>query len=250
MSFRSAVLLAAVASAPGPLAAQHDYHNLDRGHPIATEDAFPIEWQAIEFTLPVHAEREGGAGRTVVAPEVAWGVIPNGMFGVAVPISLRDVSGSQWSMRGFGLVNVAREGSSPVAVALRVDGTHTTRGYLQSFGVVATRSFGLTRVHANAGVTIGKVEAAPELEPPGRWQASIAVDRTLWRHALLLAGEALLVHTLDGRTAWLGGAGVRWQLDPGYLLAAGVSRRLASDGPDLAVTLGLTRAISIRGGAR
>ncbi len=250
MSFRSAVLLAAVASAPGPLAAQHDYHNLDRGHPIATEDAFPIEWQAIEFTLPVHAERHDGVGRTVVAPEVAWGLIPNGMFGVAVPISLQHASGSQWSMRSFGLVNVAREGGSPIAIAIRADGTHTERGYLQSLGLVATRSFGLTRLHVNAGVTVGKADAAPVDEPPGRWQASIAVDRTLWRHAVLLVGEAVLTRTLEGRTAWLGGAGIRWQLDPGYLLAAGLSRRLAADGPDLAMTLGVTRAISIRGGAR
>lgn len=244
------LLLVAAAFGSAPLAAQHDYHNLDRGHPIATEDAFPVEWQALEFTLPVHAERRDGASRTVIEPEVAWGLMPNGMVGVAVPISLQHVAGSPWSMRTFALVNVGREGGSPVAIALRGDGTSTSRGYLQSVGLVVTRSFGLTRLHANAGVTIGKADVAPVDEPPGRWQASLAVDRTLWRHALLLAGEAIVVRTLEGRTEWLGGAGIRWQLDPAHLLAAGLSRRLASDGPDLAMTLGITRAVSVRRGAR
>ncbi len=245
---RLALLLAFAAA---PLAAQHDYHNLDRGHPAITEDAYPVEWQALEMTLSGHGERHDGINRSIIEPELAWGALPNLMFGLAVPIAL-DRQGVGWGLRVFTLINFNTESRRLPALALRVEGPNNRPGKspLTMLTAIATRSWGVTRLHLNAGVTIGSADAASDLEPPPRWQGSLAVDHTLWRHAVLLVAEAVVARPLGGGTTWLGGAGMRWQLDPSLILDAGVSRRLASDGPDLAVTLGLTRAISVRGGAR
>ncbi len=81
-----------------------------------------------------------------------------------------------------------------------------------------------------------------------RWSGSVAVDWTLFRSSLLLVLEGLAEQEVQGApTTVLLGAGARWQMSPTVVLDAGLSRRLTSAGPDVGLTVGLTRVSSVAG---
>jgi hypothetical protein len=252
--------LAVVGAAASPLAAQLDYRNLDDHRPVRTEDAYTIERYAFEFMLPA----EYGAGvsgeRTLVlAPEVAYGIVMNGQLGLKLPVALRQDDGAadEWGLAGprlFALYNLNTEGPSLPGFALRTDvafpiGGLAGSGARLSVKAMATRGWGLTRLHVNAGASFGSggADAAVDAEPD--WMVTAALDRTLLRHSLLFIGE-LAVLRMPGSSATevTASLGARYQLTPTLVLDGGVGRRLTSDaGPDFEFTVGLTHAFGIAG---
>ena len=97
--------------------------------------------------------------------------------------------------------------------------------------------------------------STPAADAPPRWAATFAVDRTLWRHSLLLIGEVVAAEPLEAeRTDWRAGIGMRWQATPTLVLDLGGFRRLSREGADLGLTLGLSHSFALAammpGGAR
>jgi hypothetical protein len=239
------------------LAAQIDYRNLDHERPVATEDAYPVERHAFELLLPLRTERERGGDRLHLLPlELEYGIVDNAQIGVALPFAAVDATGSdtEWGLAGvsaFGLYNFNTEG--PVLPALSVgadvalpvgslaadDARVTLRG-------IATRSWGLTRLHFNAVRSFGSGDE-PGVEFAPRWSYSLAVDRTLFRQSLLLVGEVLTQRAVRDRPVELNAAiGARYQLSPTLVLDAGIARRLRSRaGPDYDLTIGLSHAFGL-----
>ena len=118
---------------------------------------------------------------------------------------------------------------------------------LLSLKAIATRTFGLTRLHLNGAWTFGtSATEGPRLEAPPRWFAGAAVDYTFFRSSLLLVGEVTASQDYDGAPVGvIAGAGARWQWTPTLVLDAGVARRLTGNaGPDLEVTAGLSHAFA------
>lgn len=234
---------------PVTVAAQHDYRNLDRGRPLSTEDAYPVEAGALEVMVPWSFERESGASGIMFEPELMWGVLRNAMIGVGAPILVGDEGGLA-GLRPFVFYNFNTEGRLP-AVAVRLDVT-TPVGALGGerpigmLTLILTRSLGATRFHVNGGVSIGSANGPLEDHPPHE-AVSVGVDHTLWRRSVVIMAD--VERKASGRDAWwLVGAGLRLQATPTMVFDVGVQRRISQIGPDLVLTAGVTRAFSMIGG--
>lgn len=241
----------------GSLAAQIDYRNLDRERPVATEDAYPVERHAFELLLPLRTERERGGDRLHLIPlEVEYGIFDNTQVGVGLPIASLEETGSdaEWGIAGLGLsglYNFNTEGPVLPALSLGADVTLPVGSLAGddariSLRGVATRSWGLTRLHFNATRSFGS-EDRPGVEFAPRWSYGLAVDRTLFRQSLLLVGELLAQRAVGGSPVEVNAAvGARYQLAPTFVLDAGLARRLRSEaGPDYDLTLGISHAFGL-----
>lgn len=249
----------ALAAAVHPLAAQIDYRNLDDHRPVRTEDAYPVERYAFELLAPYEYQNSrGGEATHVLTPELSYGLLANTQVGVKLPFAaIHEPSGTDWGFAGprlFALYNFNTESRSLPALALRADaalpaGDLAGDNAQLTLKAIATRSWGLTRVHVNGLVTLGKEAGRPAVDAEPRWAATVAADRTILRRSLLVVGElAVLEEASHAPTEVTAGLGVRYQLAPTLVLDAGVSRRLTADaGPDLGLTLGLSHAFALAG---
>ena len=254
--------LTATAVVTSPTAAQIDYRNLDEGRPLRTEDAYPVERHALELLAGYEYENELGDPRVhVVAPELSWGVLPNSMVGVKLPLAAVDVGpaadGTEAGFAGprlFAFYNLNTESPNLPAFALRTDvalpwgtlaGDHTRLGITG----ILTRSFGRTRAHLNGTVGVGSDAGAAGVHGVPEWAASIAADRSFLRRSLLIGAElAAGQSTAAASTEVSLGLGARMQLTPTLVLDGGIERRLTNNaGPDVGLTLGLTHAFAVRG---
>ena len=254
-----AMLLAFVAT-PATALSQTDYRNLDDGRPVLTEDAFVVDLHAFEFLAPLAFDADvSGTKRYLTQPELEYGVLPNTQLGLKLPVGVVDSGGtSTFGLGGIqlsGLYNINNEGLALPAVSARLDlllpaGAVAYEGTLATFKLIATRTFGLVRLHLNGAWTFGRSSSDfPSLEPPPRWFAGAAVDYTFFRNSLLLVGDLTASQEYEGApTGVTVGGGVRWQWTPTLVLDAGVARRLTGNaGPDLELTAGLSHAFAIRG---
>ena len=234
---------------PVTAAAQHDYRNLDRGRPLRTEDASPVEANALEVMMPWSYERETGESGVVFAPEVMWGVFRNTMVGLGAPIRLGDPGGLS-GLRPFAFYNFRSEGSFP-AIAVRLDvsipvGALGGTREIGEFTLIATKSFGTTRVHYNQSLAIGSANG-PLIDPPVGETMAVGVDHTLWRQSMVLMAD--IQRTRDHHDSWWSaGVGARMQVTPTMVFDLGVQRRLSPVGPDLGITAGITKAVALTGG--
>jgi hypothetical protein len=263
-----ALTLGLALSGATPAWAQIDYRNLDDDRPTLTEDAYPVEHHAFELLLPYRLERERTGGRAhVLVPELTYGIAPNLHVGLKVPVAgVRTRAGGEtrWGLAGvrvFGLYNFNTEGRLLPALSLRTDAALPV-GSLAGDGVrltvkgIATRSWGLTRVHLNAARSFGGAETLSAVEPGPRWVYGLAVDRTLFRQSALLVAEIYVRRTVAGERAEANGTlGARYQWTPTTVIDLGISHRLRDDAGSIhAVTFGFTHAFAVRalmpGGAR
>lgn len=242
-----------------PLAAQIDYRNLDDQRPVRTEDAYPIERFAFELVVPYEYENgRNGEHLHVVDPELSYGLLPNAQVGLELPLAALDgANRTDWGFAGprlFALYNFNTEGRTLPALALRMDvalpvGDLGADDVQLTLKGIATRSWGLTRLHLNAAATVGREAGRPIVDAEPDWALSLAADRTLLRKSLLLIGEiGVLEETSEASTEVTAALGFRYQLTPTLVFDTGVRRRLgAGAGPDLGLTFGLSHAFALAG---
>lgn len=241
----------------GTVSAQTDYRNLDPGHPVASGDAYPVERYAGELTLAYHFVRDdhrGPGSLHLLTPELTLGIAPGLMVGAAVVLARRvsrdddDVAPAGARLVGFYNLNTESRRAPAFAVQVEAGLPIGSAGGRARAAVtaVATRSFGRTRAHVNAGIGIGASSGA--IEPIPRWRAALAVDRTLLRHSVVLIAELGIERERRGApmTAEAAG-GVRWQWTPTLVLLAGAERRLSRSGADVGFTVGVSRTFVWRG---
>jgi hypothetical protein len=239
-------------------AAQIDYRNLDDDRPARLEDAYPVERHAFELLFPHSVTRlAGGAAVHASIFELTWGVLRDAQIGLKAPVASLDKPGPSGGvlglsgLRAFALYNFNTEAPWLPALALRGDlhvpagalGGDRTRGEIKA---IATRSFGLTRLHVNAAAGIGAEGAEPAVEGSPRWWAGGAVDRTLFRQSVLLVAEVYAVRESRGAPLEVTtSVGARWQFSPTVVFDAGLTRRLSDTGPDFGITAGLSYAFAL-----
>ena len=237
--------------------AQIDYRNLDHERPVATEDAYPVERHAFELLVPLRSERDRAGDRLHLVPlEIEYGIFDNAQVGVGLPLAVTDPdeSDSDWGLAGLsaiGLYNFNTEGPVLPALSLAADmalpvGSLAGDEARFSLKAIATRSWGLTRVHFNAVRSFGSEERlGVEFAP--RWSYGLALDRTFFRSSLLVVGELLTQRAVkDVPTEVNAAVGLRYQLTPTLVLDAGLARRLRSEaGPDYDLSIGLSHAFGL-----
>jgi hypothetical protein len=225
---KSLIIIVGLVAVVPPLAAQTDYRNLDAEHPLRTEDAYAIERGALEFAIGAgRSFGVAGDGHLGFEPELAVG-LRNAQLSFAWPFGRSDGG----ALHGLGprvglLLNPITQPRRWPALAFRVDGALVDgldgASDLRVGGtLIATRAFGMTRVHLNASFNAGPESPKYDDEFPARYEASIALDRSLWRNSLLLGIEGGVAQTVRGADpTWLGGAGLRWQWTPTDVLDLG-----------------------------
>jgi len=258
-SAATAVGLLLISLAP-PLAAQIDYRNLDDERPVATEDAYPVERHAFELLTAYRYERErDGANLHLFPLEIEYGAFDNAQVGLKVPIAGHDPgggAGTDWGLAGLGafaLYNFNTESPALPALSLRIDlslpvGSLAGDAARVSLKAIATRSWGLYRVHLNAVRSFGSEDAPGSAEVLPRWSYSLAADRTLFRESVLVVAELCASRAVRNTPTEVNAAvGARWQWTPTFVLDVGIARRLRDTGPDFALTVGLSHAFGLAG---
>ncbi|MGH7656932.1 MAG: hypothetical protein ACREL6_01770, partial [Gemmatimonadales bacterium] len=176
---------------------------------------------------------------------------------MALPFAaLRDPADTRSGFAGprlFALYNFNTESLLLPAFALKTD-VSIPAGSLAgdeprvTLKGIATRSWGLTRAHLNAAVSLGSDSGITPVEPEPDWALRLAVDHTLYRNSLLLIADIGAEQAVAGAPTELNAAlGARYQLTPTVVLDAGVSRRISDTGPDIGLTIGLSHAFSFAG---
>ncbi len=241
-----------------PLAAQIDYRNLDDDRPTRVEDAYPAERYAFELLIPYAVERERG-GATVHASvlELEYGILPNAQIGFKAPFAAVHSGGTTTTglsgLRVFALYNFNTESLVLPAFSFRTDVTlpaGSLAGSVTHVTVkgIATRSFGRTRLHLNGAHRFGPDGTPAAVEAAERWWYGAALDRTLFRQSVLLVGEVYALRLVRGSPTEVNASlGLRWQWRPTAVIDLGVARRLRQNGPDYAITFGISNAFAILG---
>lgn len=266
MWIRNAALLVALA-APAVSGAQTDYFNTDRGRPLHVQDAIAIERYAFELQVaPLRWSRSSGSGLWSVEPELAYGLMARTQIGIGVPIvHANDFEGGTRTSLGalhfsvLHALNTETLGLPALAVsagyAAPVGAFGPPRGY-PSFGLLATRTTSLGRVHLNGDFTPGGEIAADDevLESPrvvgidelSRWMVGTAIDRTFPLRSVLVGVELLARQPIveGSDVQWEAAAGVRWQFDPRWSLDAGLGRSFGPGG-EWSLTFGAARSFGL-----
>ena len=252
----AALLVGLMAPAAG---AQTDYYNTDRGRPLRTEDAYPVERRAFEIqAAPLRLERaSGGAYSWGFEPEIAFGIAPRTHIEAGVPLAFIDAGGVRRSgLTGLHLSvlhNLNVETSIPAlgvaaSAAFPVGALASDETYISLKGI-ATRTLSWARFHANAEYTIGDEPAAENggVIEASRWMAGLSVDKTFPLKSLLLGGEVVAEQPLEeNEDVVLSGAiGTRYQLTPRWAVDAGLGKRLTGDGRSWFITLGSAYAFGL-----
>lgn len=257
--WRTALAVAALAAcSTRATRAQTDYRNLDDDRPVLVEDAYPVERYAFELLAPYRLER-GRNGSTLHAfvPELAFGILRNAQLGFKVPlVAERTAGATSWGVSGlrvFGLYNFNTESRMLPALSLRSDGYFpvgsaggdVTRGEIK---LIATRSWGHSRVHVNGAYGFGTDGVSAAVESASRWWYGVAVDRTLFRQSTLLVAEVTVRRPSDGvPTEVAASIGLRRQWTPTTVVDLGIRRRLSDTGPEIGFTFGLSHAFAVAG---
>lgn len=252
-----ASMLLAVA-APDAAVAQEDFRNTDRGRPLLTEDAYPIEFREWEFELGGHGRLvEGDAGNGAgVAVGLKTGLLRNAQVGIEVETALeQQAGGSEFGFEGIGaslMYGLRRETWGGPALAVRADARAPgserlgrTSWTLDLAGIV-TRSFGRFRMHANGGHQFGGAGVDRD-----SWRVGVAVDYPVGLFSRLLMADVVAEVPADGGRSriWLA-FGTRWQASNASVIDVGLATRLdewEAGRSNLELTIGIARAFGIGG---
>ena len=245
-----------VVAGQGPAQAQIDYRNLDDHRPVRTEDAYPVERYAFDLLLSYEYQNSAGdRAAHVFSPELGYGVLANTQIGVRLPLAVLDTGeGSDWGFAGprlFGLYNFNTESPGLPALSIRAD-LSLPVGHLSGSATqltlkgIATRGWGLARLHVNGTVRLGRTAGVSSVGGEPRWSLSVAGDRTFIRQSLLVIGELGVLDPSGEPGSVLVSLGLRYQLTPSLVLDGGLSRQIASDtGPNTGLTVGLSHVFAI-----
>ena len=244
--------------------AQTDYYNTDAGRPISIEDAYPVEYRALELQVaPLRLERTAGIYTWAVAPEIAVGILPRTQLEIGFPVAFVDLGAGEHDAGLAGielsvLHNLNAETSIP-ALALAAD-VHIPAGTLgpdkayPSLKAIATKTFPGARLHLNGRWTFGEriahddAHADPHASgETSQWMAGLAVDRTFPLESLLLTAEVLAHQPLVRQepVVWDVGAGARYQLGPRVAADLGGGYHLSGHEKGWYTTIGAALSIGL-----
>lgn len=242
---------------PAAAAGQEDFRNTDRGRPLLTEDAYPIEFREWEFELGgrgrlVEGETASGAGAAV---GLKTGLFRNAQVGLEIETALeQQAGGTEFGLEGVGaslMYGLRRETWGAPALAIRGDvhapGSERLGRDDWAFDLtgIMTRSFGRFRMHANGGHHVRGDGVGDS------WRVGVAVDYPVGLFSRLLMADVVAeVPVHGGRSrVWLE-LGTRWQTTNASVVDLGLATRLdewEAGRSNVELTVGIARAFGISG---
>jgi hypothetical protein len=255
------LVLVSSSTLPALARAQADYRNLSSGRPITIEDAQPVEYRAIEFEFGLlrFAREHRGEWLFSLEPEFKLGLFKNTQVGYATHlVAQREPANTVFAASDsvFHLLyNLNQETRRLPAISIRPElairtgglGARHEHGGLK---LLVSKTVRANRFHFNGGCTFGDTESSGRGgELVSRCIVGAAYERTLPLRFMVLLVDVTARKPIDGgKTQVLFEAGARIQLNPAWVLDAGIStgQLRPSVGPDVAFTIGLTRAFSFR----
>lgn len=241
-SLLAAVMLMLLCEASSPAA---DHRNTDEGFPIQVEDAYPVDYRAVDVQFVSRFEDlRGGGSRWVLAPEVEAGLLLN--TEVRLSGNLLINGGDESSSAELGvLYNFNTETITTPAVAI-VGLAEFDFGGAPDFTArgIVTRSCGASRFNFNGDYII--VGSPGSSERGNRYRLGLGWDRLIRLDMLLLADIVTTASRLRGDSPeTIIEAGIRYQLDPTMVLGAGIGIGLSGgDGSrTFTATLGFARSL-------
>lgn len=243
---------------PDAVVAQEDFRNTDRGRPLLTEDAYPIEFREWEFELGGRGRLvEGNAGNGAgAAVGVKTGLFRNTQVGLEIETALeQEAGGSEFGIEGVGaslMYGLRRETWGGPALAVRADahapGSERLGRDDWTFDLtgIITRSFGRLRMHANGGHQFGGAGVDGD-----SWRVGVAVDYPASPFSRLLMADVYAeIPAQGGRSrVWLE-LGTRWQASNASVIDVGLATRLdewEAGRSNVELTVGIARAFGISG---
>jgi hypothetical protein len=239
----AAIVLAAWITAPARAA---DHHNLEEGLPTQVEDAYVVGRGARELQAMMRYERtDESKNRITLDPRFEFGLWNNLQAKISVPFYVGNASRTGSGNIDLELFyNFNTEGLvlPAFAVSLRgklPTGTHS-RGVDTTLKAIATKSItrtGLDRVHLNASWEHNG-DAWPD-EREHSYHVVVGYSRRITADSLMVADfvrESLIERGAESNVVE---AGVRTQLTPLTVLAAGIGAGIGDESPKVRVTLGL-----------
>jgi len=235
---------------PAPALAQTDFYNLDKGRPLRVEDAYSTKRWAFEVKASPLTLSQQRSGELLFQPslELKHGLFPGVEVSVGTGFDVaRHGADSDTGLADFelsALANLWVEGEHLPAAAIRVTSHLPTRsGHgadLEVKGIVTRSLHGPVRAHLNGAVTLGSDRAED-------WWVGAALDWVLpFQHTLLLA-ETWISTPPQGDRRLHSSAGARFQVNPSWVLDAGLGRSWSGVGrQDWGLTMGLTHEFGVR----
>ena len=218
---------------PAVAAGQGDYRHLDEGRPTRVEDAYALKFLEWEWQLGTGAFAEENAA-------VEGEAVFEAKLGIGGGLQAGVEGHGAWARRSGEtttgletvnlhlLYNLNQEGRRAPALALRGDWRLPGAGDLARtdaggrLRVLATRTLGATRLHANAARAWAR-------DPDGghHWEAGLGVDRALGLSGRAVVGDIYAeIPDRGGPTRWWADAGIRLQISKQSVLDVGATVRI------------------------
>jgi hypothetical protein len=224
-----------------------DHSNLEEGLPVQVEDAYPIAKGGREIQALFRYDRtKDGTDRLVLDPRVELGIARNAQLKLSLPViggSADERNSGDLGVEAF--YNFTQETLALPAIAASVRADFPTgkesAGVDTTWKILASKSVGATsvlqRVHVN--LTLKRNAAARADERREHYAAAVGYSRRVGPDTMLVADLLREQEKERGEAMSLVEVGIRRQLTPLTVVAAGVGTGVSSDAPRLRVTFAL-----------
>jgi hypothetical protein len=228
-----------------------DHQNLEELLPTAVEDAYPIAYRGRELQGRFEYDRtRDDENRYTLSPRLELGLFPNFQAEIQAPYRLGSVKDADRGDVLFGgLYNLNQETIMMPAVAVAGEGKAPfgsgDEPWESRATFLATKtlpSATLQRVHVNAS-WVHAYDAKPE-ERDDRYAVAVGYSRALQAELLLVLDVLREQELGEGETNDLVEAGLRYQMTPLLVLAAGGGVGYGDSETDFRVLAGFQYALA------
>jgi hypothetical protein len=244
-------LLVVVAStgASEPRVLGADHLNLEEGVPLEIEDAYPVGYRGREFQAAVRYEHtDDSEERLVLDPRIEFGFAPNWQGKVSLPFYLGSADRTDSGNIGLeAFYNFNTEGLTlpAFAISARADlpTGHHSAGLDTTLKGILTKSVtqtGLDRLHLNFAWKHNAGSSAGQRD--NLYRVIIGYSRRLDADMIVVVDFIREQAIERNREANIVEAGVRRQLTPLSLIAAGLGAGVGDESPAFRATFGLQRS--------
>lgn len=237
-----------MAAAAAGISRAADHSNLEEGLPTHVEDAYAVEYRAIELQGIASYERTADdEDRLTLTPRVEWGFLPNWQARISAPFFSGNAdTDDSGNVAAEVFYNFNTESLRVPAFAVSSTTEFPTganaEGVDERLKFIITKTIGnkhLDRLHLNL-VYGHKFEEADD-ERADRYEVVLGYSRRLGPDTIFVADFVRRQELEEDEEHNLVEAGIRRQIDPLTVFSVGVGFGIGDESPQYGVTIGIQR---------